>query len=141
MPADSNRFIILALADREGWGWNECTTPPLVALLEEFEADGIYVTSKVITGFFATSLTALERVHTAVAYAETIHSHDERFVSLGIGVAEGEVVVRFTADGKLDPKLPPLGETITQAARAARQAGGHRDAIHRLRAELIGNEA
>jgi hypothetical protein len=140
VPADCNRFIILALADRDGWGWSKRTVPPLVALLEEFKADGIYVTLKVVTGLFATSLSALERVHTAVAYAETMRSHDKRFASLGIGVVEGEAVAKFTADGTLDPKFPPLGGNVTQAARAAMQAGGHRDAICRLRAELGSNQ-
>lgn len=136
MPADRNRFIILALADRDGWGWNEHTAPPLVALLEEFKTDGIYMTLSVIFGCFSMSGVGLERVHTAVAYAETMRSHDKRLASLGIGVVEGEVIARFAPDGKLDPKFPPLGETITQAARASMQADGHREAIIRLRAEL-----
>lgn len=136
MPSDLKRYIALGLADRDGWGWNEQTAPPLVALLEEAEADQIYVSLKMVTGFFATSPAALERVHAAVGYAELLRTHDVRFVSLGIGIVEGELIAAFTAEGRLDPAVLPLGDTMRQVTCEATQLGRHHEAIIRLRAEL-----
>ena len=61
MAARQKRFIVLMLADRNHWGFNEQTLPPLVALMDSASPDYRKFWHSCVTGYFLTSRGALFR--------------------------------------------------------------------------------
>jgi len=133
MAAERRRFIVLSLGDLDKWGFNEHTLPLLVALMESGAPDYIHSVIFGVTGYFVTSRRALIRVEMVVRDAEKLRDADERFSSLGIGLAEGEMIAKFNWWGGVEQGgMPPLGLVATEAVRCSNQPNAYHEKLQAL---------
>jgi hypothetical protein len=136
MSGKIKRFIVLVLADRDNYGYDEHTLPPLLAVMDSGSPDTRHSTHLCVIGFFLTSSRSLSRVQGVIRQAELLRSTDNRFASLGIGLAEGRMVADFTWLGRLKLNTLPLGDTANTAARSAQIPDGYRQPLQSLHEEF-----
>lgn len=120
MPAKRKRFIVLCLTDRNGYGWDEYTLPPLLYLVENTSPDDRVLTHLGVVAFYLADPKARLRVEMACSAGKTLRRTDPRYATLGIGVAEGEMLAVFSWFGALKKNRMPIGETANVAAKNAR---------------------
>jgi hypothetical protein len=133
MAAQRRRFTVLSLGDLDKWGFNEQTLPLLVSLMDFAEPDYLDAIFSGVTGYFVTSPRAMIRVEKAVRGAEKLRDTDERFSSLGIGLAEGEMLARFNWWGGVKQDgMPPLGLVHTEAVRCSYDPNAYREKLQAL---------
>ena len=132
MKTQRMRFIVLALVDRNDYGYDENTLPQLVALVDAASPDGWQWLHTGPIGYFHTSALSVESVHRIIEQAEKLRRSDERFSSLGIGLAEGEMIGAFTDAGSLDLHAIPVGTVMNDALLSAQTADGYRETMQWL---------
>jgi hypothetical protein len=137
VAAERKRFIVLILADRENYGFDEQTLPPLVALMDSASPDQRQFCHSCVTGYFLTSRDSLTRVEGIIQQAERLRTTDSRFSSLGVGLAEGSMLADFTVLERLKPEMTPLGTVANNASRSARILGGYQQPLKALRHEFV----
>ncbi len=111
-PATKTKSFVVLLSDRDGFGFDERTLPPLVALVDAHSPDHREVTHLGVMASFETSADALRRVRSLVEAAEQLR-HRAEFSSLGIGVASGTMI--FASSG-------PIGAPANEASRLSAAA-------------------
>jgi hypothetical protein len=119
MPVREKRFIVLDFSDRDEFGFNEHTLPPLIALMDSASPDHRPWCHAGVTGYFLASASAAKRVQKTIEAAEHLRDTDSRFASLGIGSAEGPMIAEFTWLGRLKTQITPIGDVARVACRAA----------------------
>jgi len=122
MPAKWTSFIVVMLGDRKGWGFDETTFPPLIALMDSASPD--YRRLRVprgVTAYFLASPAGARRAERLVARAAELRSNDAHFESLGIGISTGQMLADFNWFGHLRSE-PRVGTVATEAARLVRSA-------------------
>ena len=139
MPAKRKRFIVLMLTDRDNYGFDEHTLPPLVALMDSASPDGCRWLHTGVIGYFITSRHSAACVQHVIEQAEQLRSADSRFESLGIGLAEGPMVADFTWLGRLKPSTFPLGTVANDASRSAQVPDAYQQSLQSLLHEFDRN--
>jgi hypothetical protein len=87
MPAKQKSCIVVIFGDRNGWGFDEITLPPLVALIDSASPDyRKLLASRGVAGYFLATAAAAQRAERVVAAADELRIKDRRFESLAIGV-------------------------------------------------------
>jgi hypothetical protein len=89
------RFIVLTLSDTESWGYEEHTLLLLLKIVDSSAPDYRMFTHTGVVANYLTSPSALQSVEKVVAQAEAFRDTDLRFATLGIGLAEGELIAEF----------------------------------------------
>ena len=117
--------------DRDLYGFDEHTLPPLIALMDSAAPDYRSWTHTGPDGYFLTSPESLGRIRRVIQQAEQLRSSDTRFERLGIGLAEGSMVADFTWFGRLKTQMPPLGSAPLAAYHCA-EADSYREALRSL---------
>ncbi len=135
MAAKKKRFIVLVLTDRDNYGFDEHSLPPLVALMDSASPDQREFWHSCVTGYFLTSSGALSRVRRVIEQAERLRTADSRFSSLGIGLAEGSLLADFTLLGRLK-EIAPVGTVVNDASRSAQTPGAYQNSLQALTHEL-----
>ena len=131
MPARHKSFTVLVFIDRDLYGFDEHTLPPLIALIDSADPDQRRWTHIGTTGFFLTSPDSLDRIRRVIEQAEQLRSSDIRFERLGIGLAEGLMIADFTWFGRVTTKMTPLG-MVTGAAYDCAVSDNYREALQSL---------
>ena len=139
VAAKHTRFIVLMLTDRDNYGFDEHTLPPLVTLMESASPDGCRWLHTGVIGYFLTSSRSVSRVQHVIEQAEGLRTADERFASLGVGLAEGPMVADFTWLGRLKPKTFPLGTVANDASHSAQLPDAYRQPLQSLLNEFDRN--
>src|SRR5438128_2305474 len=100
------------------WGFDETTLPPLLELVESSSPNCRTVSHLSIIAHYLSSKQALKAVGKVVTMAETLRNNDLRFKTLGIGLAEGELIAEFDWLGRVKThRTQPLGDSVNVAAR------------------------
>jgi hypothetical protein len=135
----SKRFITLTLGDRESWGYNEETLPMLLRLVDSSSPDYRMFTHTGVVANYLTSRRALRMVEDAIAKAERLSETDPRFATLGIGLAEGELLAELDWRGRLKSGSDrPLGPSLTDAVRVEREPQKYREVLQTLHYRVDG---
>jgi len=136
------RFITLTLGDTESWGWNEHTLPMLLQLVDSSTPDYRMFTHIGIVANYLTSRRTLKAVEDVIAGAERLRDSDSRFATLGIGLAEGELIAEFDWLGRLKTERErPMGSSLTDAVRVEREPLRYRKILQTLRESICGYAA
>jgi hypothetical protein len=136
MPIQRQRFTVLMVMDRDKYGYDEHTLPPLIALMDSAAPDVRTWTHTGPTGHFLTSPDSLVRIQRVIEQFEQLRTSDSRFDRLGIGLAEGEMSADFTSLGVLKTEAPPLGLAAQHAYRRAETGDGYHETLGLLGAEF-----
>ena len=120
------------LTDRDNYGFDEHTLPPLIALMDSASPDARQWIHTGVIGYFLTSSAALARVQQVIAQAEHLRGTDDRFASVGIGLAEGRMVADFNSPGSLNPEMVPLGTVANDASRSANVSHAYQQPLKSL---------
>jgi hypothetical protein len=128
------RFIVLTLGDTESWGYNEHTLPMLLQLVDSSGPDYRMFTHTGVVANYLTSKRALKAVEDIIARAETLRDKDPRFATLGIGLAEGELLAEFDWLGRLKADGDrPLGPALSDAVQVEGEPQRYRKILQTLR--------
>ena len=134
MSVQRKRFITLTLGDRESWGYNEMTLPILLRLVDSSSPDYRMFTHTGVVANYVTSRRALRFVEDAITKSEALRDNDPRFATLGIGLAEGELIADFDWRGRLKARSDrPLGPSLTDAVKVEREPQKYREVLQALR--------
>jgi hypothetical protein len=88
---------------------------------------------------YLTSPRALRAVGEAITKAESLRDSDSRFATLGIGLAEGELIAEFDWLGRLKTERErPMGASLSDATRVAREPQKYREILRTLRESVYG---
>ena len=115
VTATRGPFIVVALGDRDSFGFSDRTFPALVALVDAHSPDHRDVRHPGVMAYFRASAEAARRVQSLVEAAEQLRKHPE-FASLGIGIASGPLIADLAAG------MTPLGTTANDASRLSMSA-------------------
>jgi hypothetical protein len=133
MNVKEERFIVLSLGDTDSWGYNEHTLPMLIQLVDEYNPDARFFSRTGVVGYFFTSQSALKRVEEIVENAEKLRKEDERFSTLGIGVAEGKMLAEYEQSGILKQgSMMPIGDASVHAVRMSDKSGNYKESLSSL---------
>ena len=139
MSIKRKRFITLTLGDTESWGWNEHTLPLLLQLVDSSSPDYRMFTHTGVVANYLTTPRALKTVEDVIARAESLRDSDSRFATLGIGLAEGELIASFDWLGRLKTDRDrPMGSSLTDAVRVEREPQKYREILQTLRESVYG---
>lgn len=137
MSIKRKKFIVLALGDTESWGFNEETLPLLLQLVDSSCPDHRQFTHARVIAYYFSSPQTLRSVEGVVSQAEMLRDSDSRFVSLGIGLAEGEMLAEYDLMGRLKTeRLQPIGGFVADASRVEREGRRYKEALQTLRERL-----
>jgi hypothetical protein len=140
VSAKYRRFIVVNLSDSNSWGYNEHTLPILLRLVDSSKPDARNFTHLGVVAHYLTSRRALAAVETIITQAEALRDTDSRFVTLGFGLAEGELLADFDWLGRLKTdSITPLGGTANEAVWNAREPQKYRETLQILREKLHGH--
>jgi class 3 adenylate cyclase len=109
MAATREPFFIVALGDRDSFGFDEHALLPLVALVDAHTPDHRDVTNRGVMVYFRASAEALKRTRDLVNAAAQLRKREE-FASLGIGIASGPLISDL-------PHVAPIGTPANDASR------------------------
>jgi len=110
-------FVVVALGDREGNGYDEHTLPILVRVMESSKPDAQLSTHRGVIVYYLKSPETIAAVSDFISAVETLRDTDPRFASLGIGIAHGPLLAEFDWRGQVKASFAPMGE-IANAASA-----------------------
>jgi hypothetical protein len=133
------RFIVLSLGDTNLWGYNDHTLPMLLRLVDSSTPDYRVWTHVGVLANYLTSARALRKVEKVIASAEALRDTDPRFLTLGVGLAEGELIAEFDWLGRLKEgrtDLRPLGQPLNDAIESERKPGKYKQILEELRRTL-----
>jgi hypothetical protein len=136
MKAKTKRFIVLVFSDRDNFGLNEHTLPPLIALMDSARPDFRNWSHTGPIGFLLASRDALRRVRQAIDQVEKLKTTDPRFDSLNIGLAEGPMLAEFNFWSRLNPKFMPVGSASIAASKNADEAGAFRQVLEEISSKI-----
>jgi hypothetical protein len=141
MSSKRKRFIVLTLGDRETWGYNEQTLPILLEIVDSSAPDYRMFTHTGVIANYLSSPEALRTVELAITRAESLRDSDSRFATLGIGLAEGELLAEFDWFGRLKSNGDrPLGMALTEAVHSEREPQKYQEVLQILREKVHGSK-
>ncbi len=132
MGAARKEFVVVALGDRDGYGYDEHTLPILLRLVESSSPDAHLSTHLGVISFFLPSHRSLDSVLDLVSAAETLRDGDSRFPSLGIGVSRGPLIAEFDWRGRVKHSTIPSGETANRASAGVAGLQNYRETLNTL---------
>ena len=132
MSANRKHFIVLAVGDRDSYGYDEHTLPILVHLIDSASPDTRQFTHLGVVAYYLHSDRAIAAVESVLSKAESVRDTDPRFAALGIGLAHGQMIADFDWLGRLKRDSIPLGEVATRASVAVRGAQTYREIFTEL---------
>ena len=132
MGAARKEFLVVALGERNGHGYDEHTLPILVRLLESSSPDTHHSTHLGVMGFFLPSRRSVAAVSDLISAVETLRDGDSRFASLGIGISRGPLIAEFDERDRVKSSTRPVGETANRASSGAVGAQNYRDILSTL---------
>ena len=132
MGAARKEFVVVALGDRDGYGYDEHTLPILVRLVQSSSPDTHRSTPLGVMGFFLPCRRSIAALSDLVSAAETLRNSDSRFASLGIGISRGPLIAEFDWRGKVKSSTMPLGETANRASSGVAGPQNYRETINAL---------
>ena len=134
MSAKRKRFIILSLGDAESWGYDEHTIPVLLQLVDPSAPAARIFTNMGVVAYYLTSRRTVAVVEGVIAKAEALRDTDSQFATLGIGLAEGELVAEFDWLGRVKTdRFMPLGGAVNDAVRHEREPQKYKVRLRELR--------
>ena len=116
MGAARKEFIVIALGDRDAYGYDELGLPILVALVDSTAPDARVFTNRGVVAFFLPSVRGIAAARDLVSQAEVLRDRDPQFESLGIGFARGPLLADFDSRGRVKADFTPIGETANHAS-------------------------
>lgn len=125
-------FVVLALSDREDWGYNEETLPMLVGLIDRSKPDARFLSHKGAIAYYLSTSRTVAAVETLIVEAETMRDTDPRFASLGIGLAYGPLIADFDWRAPVKNSFLPVGVTANEAARESVTTQNYRKILRNL---------
>jgi hypothetical protein len=132
MNAKPKEFIVLAVGDKDSYGYDEHTLPLLVRLVDSSDPDARQFTHIGVVAYFLRSARAITAVEDIILRAESLRDTDERFATLGIGLAHGCMIANFDWLGRLKSGSSPLGEVANRAAAGVRKPQTYRETFNEL---------
>ena len=132
MEAARKEFIVLALGDRDGYGYDEHTLAILVRLFQSSSPDMHRSTHLGVIGFFLSCHRSIAAVSDLVSAAETLRDGDSRFASLGIGISSGPLIAEFDRRGNVKGSTMPIGETANRASSGVTGPQNYREILNAL---------
>jgi hypothetical protein len=140
VSAKTRRFIVVCLGDTDATssGYDEDALPILWELAAFSKPAAHTISHKGTVTYYLSSRRAVAAVEALVARAEALRDTDSRFTTLGIGLAEGQMVAEFDWIGrvKLD-RSAPLGRTANDAnSRLLRQPREYKDRLREIKESL-----
>ncbi len=132
MSANRKNFIVLAIGDRDSYGYDELTLPLLVELVDSSSPDARQFTHAGIVAYYLCSGHPIGDVESVLSKAESLRDTDPRFATLGIGLAHGQMIADFDWLGRLKRDCIPLGEVATRASMSVRSAQTYREVLIEL---------
>jgi hypothetical protein len=139
MSIKRKKFITLTLGVTESWGYDEHTLPILLHLVDSSEPDYRMFTHAGVVANYQTSPRALKSVEEVITKTESLRGSDSRFATLGIGLAEGELIAEFDWLGRIKTdRYKPLGGSVGDAARVEREPQRYREILQTLRESVYG---
>ncbi len=129
----SKRFIVLSLNEKDSWGWNEQTLPRLIQLVDSMEPDARIFTHTGVVAHFQASRAALKKMEQVVIGAEELRKNDERFSTLGTGIAEGECTTEFDTRGRVKERAMILGDAAGESVRSASKPNEYKETLQNLK--------
>ncbi|HTL17032.1 MAG TPA: hypothetical protein VL793_07335 [Patescibacteria group bacterium] len=137
MSLKHKRFITLTLGDLESCGYNEETLPILLQLVDSSGPDYRMFTHIGVVANYLTSPRAMKVVEDAIARIEHLRDNDPRFGTLGIGLAEGDLLAEFDWLGRLKTDHErPMGASLTDAVRVEREPQSYQKVLQKLREKV-----
>lgn len=127
MSAKRKEFIVLAVGDKDSYGYDECSLPLLVQLIDSSAPDAREFTHIGVLAYYMRSNRAIAAVQHVLLQAESLRDTDRRFETLGIGLAHGQMIADFDWLGRLKAASPPLGEVANRASAGVRGAQTYRE--------------
>ena len=116
MSAKLKEFIVLAIGDRDAYGYDEQTLPLLIQLIDSSTPDARQFTPVGVVAYYLRSSRAVAAIDAILSRAEQLRDTDRRFGTLGIGLAHGEMIADFDWLGRLKHGFTPLGVVASRAS-------------------------
>lgn len=132
MSAKLKTFIVLAVGDKESWGYDEYTLPLLVQLIDSSDPDAREFTHTGVVAYYVRSNRTIAAVQEVLSRVESLRDSDRRFETLRIGLAHGQMIVDFDWLGRLKRSFAPMGEVANRASAGVRGAQTYRDTFAEL---------
>jgi hypothetical protein len=120
MSSKRKQFIVLVMSDKDLWGYNEETLPPLLKLIDLSEPDSRSFSYTTVVGYYLRSRFSIKRISLVIKAIENLCASDSRYETLGIGLACGEMIAEFDWLGRIKNNFQPLGGVSAQALVAIR---------------------
>ena len=129
MSASRKEFIVLAIGDKDSYGYDEYTLPLLVELIDSSNPDARQFTHVGVFAYYLRSGRAVASVESVLSKAESLRDTDPRFAKLGIGLSHGQMIADFDLLGRLKLHSIPLGEVATRASMSVRGVQNYREIL------------
>jgi len=111
----------------------------LLRLVDSSSPDYRMFTHTGVVANYLTSPKALKAVEDIITRAEGLRDSDSQFATLGIGLAEGELIAEFDWLGRLKTdRERPMGTSLSDATRAEREPQRYREILQTLRESIYG---
>lgn len=104
------------VGDKDSHGYNEHTLPLLVQLIDSSAPDARQFTHTGVVAYFLRSVRAITAIEEIISRAENLRDTDERFATLGIGLAHGQLLADFDWLGRVRRCFSPLGDAANRAS-------------------------
>jgi hypothetical protein len=137
--AKRKRFIVVCLGDTDtnSLGYDEDTLPILWELAASSKPAARTLNHRGAVTYYVSSRQAVAAVEALVAKAEALRDTDSRFATLGIGLAEGNMVAEFDWLGRVkSDRSPPLGRTANDANSLVRQPQKYKERLREIKESL-----
>jgi hypothetical protein len=139
MGAKTKRFIVVCLGDADSTSldYNEETLPVLWELAASSKPAARNFNHRGAVTYYVSSRKSVAAVEALVAKVEALRAADSRFVTLGIGLAEGHMVAEFDWLGRVkSDRSPPLGRAANDANGLVRQPQKYKDRLRQIKESL-----
>jgi len=132
VSAKLKEFIVLAVGDRDAYGYDEQTLPLLIRLIDSSEPDSRQFTPVGVVAYYLRSSRAVAAIDSILSRAEQLRDTDPRFKTLGFGLAHGQMIADFDWLGRLKRGFIPLGEVANRASTGIGGAQVYREILTEL---------
>ncbi len=124
MSEKRKEFIVLAVGDKDSYGYDEHTLPLLWQLIDSSAPDTREFTHVGAIAYYVRSARTIIAVEDVISRAEGLRDGDRRFKTLGIGLAHGHMIADFG--------FTPLGEVANRASAGVAGAQTYRETLAEL---------
>jgi hypothetical protein len=132
MSGKRKEFIVLAVGDKESFGYDEDSLPLLIELIDSSTPDARTFNHRGVMAYYVHSNGAIAAVEGVLSRVERLRDTDRRFEMLGIGLAHGYMVADFDWLGRLKRRFPPMGVVANRASRSVLGPQTYRETLAEL---------